>query len=901
MAIAPGSRLGPYEILAEIGAGGMGEVYRARDTRLARSVAIKVLPKATAAEANFRERFEREARAASALNHPNIISVFDVGCEASINYLVTELVDGVTLRQRREKRQLTPREVISLGAQIADGLSAAHAAGIVHRDLKPDNVMVTREGLIKILDFGLAKPLHDAAAAEQTRVEISQAGVLIGTIGYMAPEQVRGHLVDARSDLFSLGVVLYEMASGQRAFSRPSTVETLNAILNEDVPELPDTVPAGLRQIIAHCLEKDPVCRFQSAQDVAFALRVFDGHTGPEGRAEKLPAARSGSRRALLYGALGLASAALVALGWLAAHLTEQPIGREGTIQLELHAPTNSVLPDVPQLAISPDGGSLVFIATVETIPYLWLRRLDSAQVEKIPGSAGAAFPFWSHDGQLIAFFSGGQLKTVHPVNGAVETICRAANGRGGSWGMNGEILFASADQGLSFVRAVPGGEVRAVTQLGRETQDTGHLHPTMLPDGEHFLFVVRSRRQEQTGVFIGSTRGGTPYRLLDVDSQVAYVSGYLIYGREIGAQNLRLQSPWRTALVTRAALLAQRFDLGKLAVLGDPQKLVDEVRYSGQMSASAFSISANGVLAYQPPDRPPNTELRWLDRSGATLSVVQENTFYPHPHLSRDGSQLALSLLDAEHGTPDVWAIDLASGRRTRMTFDPGVDFDAVWSPNGRQLAFASDRSGTHEIYVADLDSPTRARQLTTLGGYNYPTDWSPDGRYVLYQGTSGRSTAVFAAPVSGGESVMIADGPFGESAGAVSPSGKWLASTSRSAPERRDVFVQSFPKGSRRFQVSSVGGTDPRWSQGGQEIFFLSDDATKLYSAKIGGGENWRVENPSLVMNLQLWKGPPTPVIYYDVSAAGDRFVVDVMVSPPTRSPFTVVVGSIDSLTRR
>jgi eukaryotic-like serine/threonine-protein kinase len=897
--LAPGSRLGPYVVESLLGQGGMGEVYRARDTRLHRTVAIKVLPSHLADDARFRERFEREARAASALNHVNILSVFDVGREANIDYLVTELLDGVTLRERIKGGALPPREVVNVGAQIADGLAAAHAAGLLHRDLKPDNVMVTREGRVKILDFGLAKPSGDAVAGDQTRTEISQAGVLVGTIGYTSPEQVRGQPADARSDLFSLGVLLYEIGTGRRAFSRPTTIETLNAILREDAPDAPETVPAGLRQIISHCLEREPAQRFQSAQDLAFALRSFGATTTISRQSDSHAAKHTEpQQRTRVYGAAALALIGLLLVGGTLWVQSKKRPESDRIIQLEVSAPVEGTFPDIPQFALSPDGSSLLFVATVESVPYLWLRRFDSPQVQKLTDTQGAAFPFWSPDGQHVAFFSGGLLKTTKPGSGVVQTICQAANGRGGTWSRQGEILFASAGGGLSSVRALPGATARAVTHLDRETEETAHVHPVMLPEGEQFLFVVRSRRPGGTGVFVGSTTGRVRRRLLDIDSQVAHVPGYLVYSREIGSAHLRSQSPWRNALVTRASLLAQRFDAHSLALSGDPVKLLDEVRYSGPMSAPAFSVSPAGVLAYQPPDIPAKTQLQWVDRSGKSLSIIQDNSFYPHPRLSRDGSHLALSILDPEHGTPDVWAIELIRGTRTRITYDPGVDFDAVWSPDGRKLAFASDRGGTHEIYVADRDSPGKADQLTSLGGYNYPTDWSPDGRYVLYQGTSTRGYGVFAVPASGGQPIEISDGPFGDSGAEISPDGKWVAFNSHSTPNRSDVYVQSFPKGDRRYQISSNGGTNPKWSKGGQEVVFLSDDDTQLLSARLKGTANLSLENPKVVMNLRLWTGPPRPLTHYDVVSTGDRFVVDVMVRPPTRAPLRILFGGLGSL---
>jgi len=879
MTMAPGTRLGPYEIIAPIGAGGMGEVYRARDARLGRDVAVKVLPSDLSTDGDRLQRFEQEACAAGALNHPNILSIYDVGTHDGTPYVVSELLEGDTLRQRLGGATLAPRRVIDYALQIASGLAAAHDKGIVHRDLKPENLFVTKDGRLKILDFGIAKLTgandHKYSQSEiLTRRVHTDPGKVIGTAGYMSPEQVRGLEADHRSDLFSLGAILYEMLSGRRAFHGESAVETMNAILKEDPPELSQTnqqIAPGLERVVDHCLEKNREERFQSARDLAFALNALSGSS-----ATSAPTATVSTfaphwlkRRELM--AWIVAGISVVAVLALAVLYFRRPPTETHAVRFFFNPPEKNGFGD---FALSPDGLRLAFVATdASGKTLLWVRSLDSTTAQPLPGTDEADDPFWSPDSRSIGFFAGGKLKKIGASGGPAQTLCNSRGPRGATWNRDGVIVFVPSFNEALYQVSAAGGEPTPVTTLDKSRMETSHRWPHFLPDGHHFLYTVNGG-SESRGIYVGSLDGKEKRRLLnDVSSDGEYAPpGYLLFRRE-------------------SALMAQAFDADKLQFTSNPFPIADQVGYDASTFRTFFSISQTGVLAYD--SNSGKTQLAWIDRNGRQLSSVSQPSNYFRPWLSPDEKQVAVDDVDAQ-GNRDIWIIDLARGNPTRFTFDPAVDWLPVWSPDGSKILFASNREGDFNLYEKPTTGAGKEVLLLKTDLSKSPTDWSADGRYILYTVNDPKTKFdLWVLPLFGDQKPFpFLQTEFNERNGRLSPDGRWMAYYSDESGGDYQIYVQSFPAGGSKFQVSTNGGAFAAWRGDGKELYYLSPDKKLMAVDVKGAGDTFERGVPRPLFDMRV-SNFTSAQARFAVTGDGQKFLVNNTIGESTSGPITVVLN--------
>jgi eukaryotic-like serine/threonine-protein kinase len=846
MALASGTKLGPYEIQSPLGAGGMGEVYRARDTRLDRTVAVKILPAHLSSNLEAKQRFEREARTISSLNHPHICVLHDVGNQDGTEYLVMEYVQGESLDSRLQKGPLPVKQALECGIQICDALEKAHRAGIVHRDLKPGNIMLTASGA-KLLDFGLAKPAagflgaqpltHGASLTPSTPTmnlsalggrpaSLTQQGSIVGTFQFMAPEVLQGQEADARSDIFSFGCVLYETITGKRAFEGKSQISVASAILEkepEPIKIAQPMAPAALDHVVGGCLAKDPESRWQSAADIARELRWILGSglsatPAPEirrrpGWIEQLPWAV-------------VVAALLGALLWSSL--------REHTPIRSLH----SFLPPPAEMGfdftgdfsgppvINSDGTAIAFCARNQKEPdSIWVQSLGELAAKKLEGTEGASFPFWSADGKFVGFFADGHLKKVPASGGPVTVLAEASNGRGGSWNQDNVIIFEPDYRDSLWRISGSGGAPVRLTKF-ENGKHTTHRWPWFLPDGKHFLFFATNHSGDsEQGVFLGSLEDGSFKRLIDSDSGAQYASGYLLY---------HLQSQ----------LLAEKFDPSTGTVSGDPVSVANVAEYDSGTWHTTFTASQNGILIYEPGSKTLGTDLSWLDRSGKMLGQVAERSFYKGSgRISPDGKHLAISMGDPQ---ADIWVFDLIRGSRTRLTFGGATHLAGSWSPDGQKVIYVRQEGAT-----AITGTSLRARLATGGGQEEVLLDGtspaapltlgmpqiSPDGRYLVHMKQTGPTGAgIWALPLTGedktGEkkSFPVVQPPSPQARiiqSRLSPDGRWLAYSSTESG-REEVYVTHFPSGEGKWQVSQNGGTFPTWRGDSKEIWFAGTDSS-------------------------------------------------------------------------
>src|SRR5215510_3838776 len=677
MNIVPGTHINHYEIVSLLGAGGMGEVYLAEDPRLSRQVAIKMLPAEFARDSDRLRRFEQEARATSALNHPNILTVFDIGAHEGAPYIVAELLKGEELSELIKQGAIAQRKAVDYARQVSEGLAAAHAKGVVHRDLKPENLFVTNDGRVKILDFGLAK-LHpqqfggiDKDAPTQKR--ITDPGVIMGTVGYMSPEQVRGQETDHRSDIFAFGVILYEMITGRRAFRGDSAIEVMNAILKEEPPELGELamkISPGLEKVVRRCLEKKPEHRFHSAHDLGFALEAVASLSSSGLNQTKVAQApdtttsakRGGRREYIAWIAAGLF--ALIAALTLGVVWFNRAEPGEQAVRFTLLPPDKTRFSE-PSFALSPDGRLLAFSATDATgKDLLYLPPLNSFSAQPLPGTEGAVLPFWSPDSRSIAFFSAGKLKRVEVSGGAPQTLCEISNAGGGSWNRAGDIIIAPINGGALYRVPATGGVPTALTTS--EPSRYSHWLPQFLPDGEHFLYYAFGKQAGQSGVYAGSLSDKAAHQVLSTPKGAVYAAGYLVYVKD-------------------GALMGQPFDTRALQLTGAPFLIAEQVKT--YTIIPHVSAAENGTLAFREGAQKP--QLVWFDRNGKRLGTVGDAAEYSNPSLSADDGRLAVNIFDNKTIKRDIWLFDLARGARSRFTFDPADDLNPVWSKDSSRIFF--------------------------------------------------------------------------------------------------------------------------------------------------------------------------------------------------------------------
>lgn len=895
MPLSEGTRLGPYEILAPIGAGGMGEVYRARDTRLDRTVAVKVLPSHLSFSPTLKQRFEREARSVSSLNHPNICALYDVGQQDGADYIVMEHLEGETLAERIERGPVPVRETIAIVIQIADALDKAHKQGVIHRDLKPGNIMLTKSGA-KLLDFGLAKSVgpggSPGAPAGMTMSPtmtspLTAEGSIVGTFHYMAPELLEGGEADARSDIFAFGLMLYEMLTGKKAFGGKTQASLIAAILKETprpLTSLLPVTPPALERLVQTCLEKDPEDRRQTMHDVLLELKWI-AEAGPEAGVGASGAATAPGRERIWMGV----SAALAVVAVAAIVITiarapgDAPSGIERPIHAALLPPPGGSFVSVGGTAgpveISPDGTRLVFgAATADGGHRLYLRSLESGAVVPLQGTEGGARPFWSPDSRFIGFFAGGKLKKLELAGSTVLTIAAAADGRGGAWNENGTIVFAPSFRGALLKIPATGGDPDPVTELDTSRVQGTHRYPVFLPDQKHFLYLARSTvagTPEDTKIYAGSLDGGDAKEIIKAESNAVYANGYLLFTRE------------RT-------LLAQGFDPDTLEVKGDPVAIANDIQVDSVYSRAVFSASPNGVLVYQTGQFEDKSRLVWLDPKGEELGTLGDPAAFLTLQISPDGGQVIASITEPGPGR-NLWLYDRERGVRTRLTFTPDVvDAYGVWSPSGDELVFTSTQVGPMQIFRKSTSGSGEAVRMVEESADAYPTSWSRDGRFVLYtalgHGPSDSARDIWYLSVEeGGKPTPYIQTRFEEDSARFSPDDAWVAYVSDQSG-RNEVYVAPFPDPSGRWQVSTNGGTLPRWRGDGREIYYLSPEGEMMAAQVDALPGGFRVGQPRALFRAQIHAGAWEA---YDVTADGKRFLVNTRFGQANLSPMTLVLN--------
>lgn len=872
--LEPGADLGAFRIVSQLGRGGMGEVYQAHDRRLGRDVAIKVLPVEVARDPDRRARFEQEARAASALNHPNVLTVFDLGYHDDAPYLVCELLDGESLRTVIDRGPLPRRQALDYGRQIAARLAATHAHGIVHRDIKPENLFITSDGRVKILDFGVAKVVTPSAPDDATNANLTTAGTVVGTVAYMSPEQVQARPVDARSDIFSMGAVLFEMLTGRPPFTGDSSIDVMHAITRHDPPDLDAMLsePAPLvSRIVARCMAKAPGLRFQSASDLEFAIEAAAGSASGIARQPTHGATPSAGHKRPVWAAVALAAGglALAAAMWPATSRPSAP-GSELPTRLSVMPPAGT---SFGHIALSPDGRWLAFTATSGARRRLWVRALSSDTATAIDATDGAAYPFWSPDSRSIAFFASGRLRTVSVEGGTPLAIAEVANGTGGTWNTDGQILFS----GLALRRilrvAASGGPVSvAVAPLSGQTD----LHdPYFLPDGQQFLYMADGSPRESTGVYIASIGGGAPRKLLPDDTNVTYVEvargeGLLVFSRD-------------------GALVAQPFTPETAELRGAPVPLAPRVGEifgaTTSYRSKAFTTSAQGLLVFDGvPDRQQSRVL-WMDRRGTVLRRFDTLDAVNRVDLAPDDRRFLVSR-NRPANNNDLWLADVESDAVTRFTFDLGNDQFGLWSPDGRSVVWASNRqTGVFNLFTKDAASSGQDRVLFQNEQYKFPLTFSHDGRSLLYR-TLDRTTGndIWVLPLVGDAvPAPVLRSAAIESYAALSPDDRWMAYQSDESG-RFEVYLQRFGGDGKR-QVSMSGGVAPVWRRDGRELLYYAEDG-RLMAVPVSTTGDLVLGAPSPLFEFVSYGSAPS----YSVSRDGERFLVSTVLSAAD-TPMTVV----------
>ncbi len=887
--LTAGTKLGPYEIQSALGAGGMGEVYRARDTRLGRNVAIKILPEQLSNDPVRKQRFEREAKTISNLNHPHICTLHDVGTQDGVDYLVMECVEGETLAKRLEKGPLPLEQLLKIGTQIADALDKAHRSGVVHRDLKPGNIMLTPTGA-KLMDFGLAKPAAPLTSVATLTAAVTQSspmteqGAIVGTFQYMSPEQIEGKELDGRSDIFSLGAVLYEMLTGQRAFQGKSQLSVASAILEKEpapISSAKPMTPPALDHAIRCCLAKDREERWQTARDLELELKwIAEGGSqvalAPTGTARGI---RALGRRPLILGAgallFGVAIASLVFWG-----LRPSPVPRPVTRTVITLPPGQRLAGlDQPAVALSLDGTHLAYVAVQGGTQQLYLRAMDSLEARPILGTEGAVGPSFSPDGQWLGFFAGTKLKKISPSGGAVQTLGDATLAHGESWSIQGTIAFSPGT--ASFLQQVSdaGGAPQPLTRL--EAGEVSHRWPEFLPGGKAFLFVASTSSFSWTNsrVVVQAVGTGERRNLIQGATHPSYASsGHLVYAQG-------------------GSLMAVPFDAQRLAVTGAAAPVVENISHSPTSGAVQYSISATGSLVYVPGGVQANErKLVWVTRTGAEQPVPAPARAYLFPRVSPDGRRVAAGI--AEHET-QLWLYDLSRETLTRFTFE-GVNLNASWTPDGKRVAFQSSKEGPPNIYWQRADGSGGLERLTTSEYAHVPMSWSPDGQLLAFiEVNPSTQRDIWVLRMSDHKAQPFLKTRFDESVPCFSPDGRWLAYISNESG-RYEIYVQPYPGPGGKWQISTEGGTEPTWNHNGRELFYRNGD--KMMAVDIVTQPSFAAGKPRTLFAGQYELSPATSP-NYDVSPDGQRFLMLKSAEPSEAAPtqINVVLNWFEELKRR
>lgn len=856
MALTPGTRLGAYEIVGLIGSGGMGEVYRARDTRLDRIVAIKVLQGHLAVSPETRQRFDREARIVSSLNHPHICTLFDVGHQDGMDYLVMEFLEGESLADRLTRGALPLPEIMRVGMEIADALDRAHRQGLVHRDLKPGNIVLTKGGA-KLLDFGLARVtgLEEAPrnlSSPTMSRPLTAEGTIVGTFQYMAPEQLEGAETDARSDIFSFGAVLYEMASGRRAFEGKSQASLIAAILRETptpISSIRDVIPPAVERVILRCLEKSPDDRYQTARDVLLDLK-WAAEAGSRAGIAAPVAARRKHRERLAWTLAGAGLAAALLLGGFTV-MNRPP----APVPLRFFAPTprGVLLGDTPK--VSPDGRYVAYNASDSTgRTCIWLRPLSSLTAQAMPGTDGARRPFWSPDSRFLGFMHEGKLKKIAVQGGPPQTICESQSAGDGTWNRSGLILFDGSP--VDSIRMVDagGGTPRPATRIDHAHGETGSAWPHFLPDGRHFLFLGLTSRPDQTTLKVGDIKSDKVVVLArGTFSRIEYVQpGYILFARD-------------------RSLLAQPFDAKRLRMTGDPFPVVDDVAVGGGVGSNADFSSSPSTLVFRGGAAGRRLRLTWVDRAGKVLGTIGEPAEYGNVVIAPDGRRVAVT---GGTDNTDVWIVDGGRNVTTRLTFDAGTDYSPVWSPDGSRIAFTSERIQPTGLYIKRASGMGSDSLVYRLPVRAIATDWARNGRFLVgVARNSSTNWDIWKFPLDGGPPGPLIAGPTVDAEPAISPDGGWVAYTSNESG-RSEIYLQSLDNSGGRLQVSNQGGRDAHWRGDGKEIFYISPAGAVNAVDMIPG------PSPSLGTPRALFPQATDAIDpaghYFGVAADGQRFLV-------------------------
>ena len=899
MPLTPGTKLGPYQIESLLGAGGMGEVYRARDTRLDRTVAVKILTQGVADTPEVRQRFEREARAVSSLSHPHICVLYDVGNQDGIEYLVMEYLEGETLAARIAKGPLTATELLRYASQIADALDKAHRQGIVHRDLKPANVMLTKTGA-KLLDFGLAKDEEilqgDPGSSPTMSRPLTMQGSIVGTMQYMSPEQLEGKPADARSDIFSFGAMLYEMATGHKAFEAKSHASLIAAILKEEprpMRELQPLTPPALEHIVKACLAKDPDERPQSAHDLKLQLEWIRESSGisQSQMAQTGPTtAASPSRRKTASIILATAACALLVAGALAYLVRPQPAPAD---RLEFTIPLQE---EMSHMALSADGRMLAFVSpdAATGANMVRVQRVGAPAISVLPGTEGASYPFWSPDDAYVGFFADGKLKKIAVSGGAPQILATAATGRGGAWGRRGVIVFSPQAAGWLWKVNADGSNLASLTdKIFDGSRIVSHRWPVFLPDGEHLLFSTLTFTNNTTdddfrGIYLGSLAGTAKRIAPTAFSNPGYANGYLFY------------------LDDKKALRAALLDLAKESVSGDSYVVADQVGFQPSVFWGAFSVAENGTIVYSPTVGAALSALTWLDRAGKELGRVGDAGVIANPSLSPDGTRLAMDVADAKATNVNIWISDLKQGTNSRFTFDTAEDVGGVWSRDGSLIAYRSLQSSDTNILVKQAQGLQPAKAIVSVKESARATDdldansWSLDDKQLLctLQPSVGGSQLVLI-PTAGGKITPFLATKSSETNGQISPDGKWVAYSSNESGDW-EIYVTTFPTAAGKWQVSRGGGTEPRWRGDGKEIFYIGT-ANTFTAVPVTSGGTFATGNPTPLFRTQFRaQVSSTDLFSYDVTKDGQRFVVNRYAKPAQVAPLHIILNSTAALTK-
>jgi serine/threonine protein kinase len=857
----------------------MGEVYRARDVRLDRTVAVKVLASHLSSSPELKQRMEREARTISSLNHPHICHLYDIGSQDGTDYLVMEFLEGETLAERLRKGALPLSEILKIGMAVAEALAVAHRHGIVHRDLKPGNIMLTKGGA-KLMDFGLAKsaaagapggassaPLLSAARTMSQASPVSPlttAGTMIGTIQYMSPEQIEGKEADARSDLFALGGVLYEMVIGARPFEGKSQISVASAILEkepESISALQPLTPPAFEHIVTGCLAKNPDDRIQSAQDIALQLKWIAQSGAPVVN----PTKKERNNRELLAWLI----AGLLALLLIASLFLRGSKGTEPTTYFS--APLPFAARDA---AVSPNGHTVAIVGhrEAERNNALWIYEPGSQESTSVANTEGASFPFWSPDGQSIGFFADGKLKKLSLAGGPVQTLCDAQTGRGGTWNKDGVIIFTpSGHLGVGLYRiSASGGTPTQITVPDKNLNEDSHRWPQFLPDGIHYLYsaIHLSGRRDLSSVFVGALNSNEKRLVTKASANVAYIAPYLLFYRD-------------------QTLFGQHFDTKTSQLAGEPIPILTDVQYSPRISRAVFAASNTHLLVAQKAGDTGASQFLWFNRQGQEIGTPLKPGIYGNMMLSPNGKTVASDTTDPASQNTDIWTYELDTQSAKRLTFDPAIDSVPIWSPDGTRMVFASNRGVIFDLYLKDTNGAQEEKSIPQDGPDRFPSDWSRDGKYVLYE----RGTDLWLVTIP-----ELRATPFLKSSstlknGQFSPDGKWVAYSSNESG-RWEVYVTSFPEAHGKWQVSNAGGDQPRWRSDGKELFYLGPDS-RMMAVPVKTGANFDAGTPTALFQANPRELVATSEQFsYDVSKDGQKFLINTQLKTGM-APMSVILN--------